>query len=105
MIGIGQYWIEEAAHTADVALAVRDNYQNQGVGYQLFSYITYLARKQGLLGFTASILMENDPMLRLCRKMGFSIEKTGSMGVYDLKMLFRAEAHPEILDKRAVLEK
>jgi GNAT superfamily N-acetyltransferase len=104
VIGIGQYWIEEAAHTADVALAVRDDYQNQGVGYQLFSYITYLARKQGLLGFSASILMENDPMLRLCRKMGFSIEKTGSMGVYDLKMMFRADTPPAV-DKRADLEK
>jgi acyl-CoA hydrolase/GNAT superfamily N-acetyltransferase len=104
VIGIGQYWIEEAAHTADVALAVRDDYQNQGVGYQLFSYITYLAKKQGLLGFTASILMENDPMLRLCRKMGFFIEKTGSMGVYDLKMMFRAETPPGTIDKRAALE-
>ena len=65
--------LRQAAHTADVALAVRDDYQNKGVGYQLFSYITYLAKKQGLLGFTASILMENDPMLHLCRKMGFHI--------------------------------
>jgi GNAT superfamily N-acetyltransferase len=105
VIGIGQYWIEEVAHTADVALAVRDDYQNHGVGYQLFSYITYLAKKQGLLGFSASILMENDPMLRLCRKMGFFIEKTGSMGVYDLKMMFRAETPPGTIDKRAALEK
>jgi hypothetical protein len=49
--------------------------------------------------------MENDPMLRLCRKMGFSIEKTGSMGVYDLKMMFRAETLPGTIDKRAALEK
>ncbi len=103
VIGIGQYWIEENAHTADVALAIRDDYQNKGVGYQLFSYITYLAKKQGLLGFTASILMENDPMLRLCRKMGFHIEKTGSAGVYDLKMAFRADTPLETVDKRTAV--
>jgi GNAT superfamily N-acetyltransferase len=103
VIGIGQYWIEESAHTADVALAIRDDYQNKGIGYQLFSYITYLAKKQGLLGFTASILMENDPMLHLCRKMGFYIEKTGSAGVYDLKMSFRADTPLGTIDKRAAL--
>jgi GNAT superfamily N-acetyltransferase len=103
IIGIGQYWIEEAIHTADIALAVRDDYQNKGVGYQLFSYITFLAKKQGLLGFTGSVLMENDPMLRLCRKMGFHIEKTGSAGVYDLKMTFRADTPLGTLDKRAAL--
>ena len=89
VIGIGQYWIQEMTHMADVALAVRDDYQNKGVGTELFSYITSLAKRQGLFGFTATILMDNLPMLRLCRKMGFDIEKTGSSGVYDLKMIFR----------------
>lgn len=89
VIGIGQYWIQETLHMADIAFAVRDGYQNRGVGMELFSYITYLAKKQGLLGFTADVLMENQPMLHLCRKMGFDIEETGAMGVYNLKMMFR----------------
>ena len=42
-------------------------------------------------------------MLRLCRKMGFHIEKTGSAGVYDLKMAFRADAPLETVDKRSAL--
>ncbi|MGZ3513720.1 MAG: GNAT family N-acetyltransferase [Thermodesulfobacteriota bacterium] len=88
IIGIGQYWIQENTHTADIAFAVRDDYQNKGVGTELFSYITYLAKRQGLLGFTANILMDNRAMLHLTRKMGFEIEKTGSAGVYDLKMRF-----------------
>jgi RimJ/RimL family protein N-acetyltransferase len=56
---------------------------------ELFSYLTYLAKKQGLLGFTAEVLMDNQPMLHLCRKMGFDIEETGAAGVYSLKMMFR----------------
>ncbi len=92
IIGIGQYWIQENAHTADIALAVRDDYQNKGVGAELFSYITYLAKKQGLLGFTANILMDNRPMLHLTRKMGFQIEKTGTAGVYDMKMRFTSSS-------------
>jgi GNAT superfamily N-acetyltransferase len=100
IIGIGQYWIQETTHSADIALAVRDDYQKKGVGFELFSYITYLAKRQGLLGFTGSVLMDNDPMLRLCRKMGFYIEKTGSAGVYDLKMMFRGDTPSGAIDKR-----
>ncbi len=89
VIGIGQYWIEDTLHTAGLAFAVRDEYQNSGVCMELFSYLTYLAKRQGLLGFTAEILMDNKPMLHLCRKMGFDIEQTVSSGVYNLKMMFR----------------
>jgi GNAT superfamily N-acetyltransferase len=74
---------------ADVAFAVMDNYHNKGIGTELFSYLTFLAKKQGLLGFTAEVLMDNRPMLHLCQKMGFDMEKTGDHGVYELKMMFR----------------
>ncbi len=89
IIGIGQYWKKEETHTAEVAFAVRDDYQDKGVGMELFSYLTYLARKEGLLGFTAEVLMDNRPMLHLCRKMGFDIERTGASGIYNLNMTFR----------------
>ena len=48
-----------------------------------------LAKKRGLLGFTAEVLMDNRPMLHLCRKMRFDMEQTGASGVYNLKMMFR----------------
>jgi GNAT superfamily N-acetyltransferase len=91
MIGIGQYWKKEETHTAEVAFAVRDDYHDKGVGMELFSYLTYLAKKEGLLGFTAEVLMDNRPMLHLCRKMGFDIEKTGASGIYNLNMTFKAK--------------
>jgi GNAT superfamily N-acetyltransferase len=89
VVGIAQYWIEETLHMADIAFAVRDEYQNRGVGMELFSYLTSLAKKRGLLGFTAEVLMDNRPMLHLCRKMRFDMEQTGASGVYNLKMMFR----------------
>jgi acyl-CoA hydrolase/RimJ/RimL family protein N-acetyltransferase len=87
--GLGQYSINEAAHTAEVAFVVTDDYQKKGIGTELLSYLTYLAQKQGLLGFTAEVLMENQPMLHLFDKAGFDIEKKGAAGVYELKMEFR----------------
>jgi len=89
VVGVGQYGIDEATHTAEVGFAVRDTYQNQGIGTELLSYLTYLAKKQGLLGFNAEVLLENRPMLHLFEKMGFDIKKRREEGVYELEMTFR----------------
>jgi ribosomal protein S18 acetylase RimI-like enzyme len=88
IIGLGQYELNRDMHTAEAALVVKDRCQNQGVGSELLSYLTYLARKQGLLGFTAEVLVENKPMLRLFETMGFEIEKRREEGVYEMHMGF-----------------
>lgn len=89
IIGIGQFGINQAIHTAEVGFAVRDDHQNKGIGAELLSYLTYLAKKQGLLGFCAEVLVENRPMLHLFEKMGFEIKKRREEGVYELEMTFR----------------
>jgi RimJ/RimL family protein N-acetyltransferase len=89
VIGVGQYALDETAHAAEVGFAVRDDYQNKGIGSELLSYLTLLAKKQGLLGFFAEVLVENRAMLHLFDKMGFAIEKRREEGVYELKMVFR----------------
>ena len=89
VVGIGQYSINEGTHTADVAFAVRDDYQGQGIGGVLLKYLTYLAKKRGLLGFTADVLFDNRPMLHLFHSMDFDITSRISGGVYELTMRFR----------------
>jgi RimJ/RimL family protein N-acetyltransferase len=86
---VGQYGIDEKSHTAEVAFAVRDDQQNKGIGQEMLSYLTYLAKREGLLGFTAEVLVDNRPMLHVFEKGGFDIMKKNDAGVYDLKMAFR----------------
>jgi acyl-CoA hydrolase/GNAT superfamily N-acetyltransferase len=88
LAGLGQYTIDEARHVADIAFVVTDRYQNQGIGTELLSYLIQLARRQGLLGFTAEVLVENEPMLHLFEKL-LDVEKTVDSGVYYLKMGFK----------------
>lgn len=95
VVGVGQYGIDEATHTAEVAVVVKDDYQNKGIGTELLAYLTYLAKKQGLLGFTAEVLTENKPMLHLFEKMGFDIETRSAEGVYELNMAFREVLYRE----------
>ena len=89
VVGVGQYGIDANSHTAEVALVVRDDYQGKGIGTAVLSYLTELAQKEGLLGFTAEVLIENVPMMRLFEKMGFDIQRRTAEGVIELRMAFR----------------
>jgi ribosomal protein S18 acetylase RimI-like enzyme len=71
-----------------VALAVKDEYQSKGIGTELLSYLGYIAMREGLLGFTATVLAENVPMLHLFEKSGFEVEKRNTAGVYELAITF-----------------
>ncbi len=89
LAGMGQYLINEDSHTAELAFVINDQYQNLGIGKEILLYLALLAKNHGLLGFTAEVLLENAPMLRLFESMGFDIEKHRSEGIYNLKMTFR----------------
>ena len=88
VVGVGQYAIHKDSHTAEVAFAVRDNYQNHGIGQELLSYLTNLAKKEGLLAFTAEVLAENRQMLHVFQKGGFNINMRRDDSTYELKMDF-----------------
>jgi acyl-CoA hydrolase/GNAT superfamily N-acetyltransferase len=89
IVGIGQYFISQNNHFAEVAFVARDDYQGKGIGRELLTYLTYLAKREGLLGFTAEVLMENRPMLHLFETMGFDLQRQSEQGVYELEMVFR----------------
>ncbi len=87
--GLGQYGLNSDTCTADVALVVRDDCQKKGVAGELLSHLTYLAKRQGILGFTAEVLVGNEPVFRIFKKMGFDVSKTRAEGVYEMLAMFR----------------
>lgn len=87
--GVGQYRGHKESHTAEIAVMVKDEYQNQGIGTELLEQLTFIARKQGLLGFSAEVLKENRVMMHLFEKMGFTIEKEVLPDAYTLRLGFR----------------
>jgi len=88
LVGVGQYGIHEETHTAEVAFVVRDDYQGKGIGTELLAYLTFLARRQGLLGFSAEVLPENKPMLHVFEKMGFNVDRRSDPSLYELRLAF-----------------
>ncbi|MFW6150126.1 MAG: GNAT family N-acetyltransferase [Chloroflexota bacterium] len=95
VFGVGQYGIDESTHTAEVALVVRDDMHDRGIGRELLSYLIYLGKRHGLLAFTAEVLAENAPMLHLFEDMGFYIEPRGPEGVHRAKLAMREEGNRE----------
>jgi RimJ/RimL family protein N-acetyltransferase len=93
-VGVGRYYIYPDRQSAEIAFAVRDDYQKKGIGQELLSYLTYLARRQGLLGFTAEVLADNEPMLHVFEKGGFEMQRHTIAGVVELKMMFKQAASP-----------
>ncbi len=88
VLGLAQYSINEKDLFADVAFLVRDDYQGHGIGELLFLYLTYIAKRAGLHGFTAEVLVDNKPMLNLFEKLATKIEKKRVSDVYLLTIYF-----------------
>ncbi len=87
--GLGQYGMNSDTYTADVALVVRDDYQRMGLAGELLAYLTYIAKRHGLLGFTAEVLAGNEPVFRLFKSMGFDVSRRNESGVYEMKAMFK----------------
>jgi GNAT superfamily N-acetyltransferase len=69
IIGGGRYVLVQPG-TAEVAFAVVDQYQGQGVGAALMRHLATIARDAGIEQFVAEVLPENAPMLKLFEKCG-----------------------------------
>ena len=85
VVGIGQYGIGQDVHSAEVAFAVRDKEQKQGIGSELLNYLIFLGKRNGLLAFVAEVLYENRPMLTIFERVGFKVVSSGE-GLYYLKL-------------------
>jgi acyl-CoA hydrolase/GNAT superfamily N-acetyltransferase len=87
-VGMGQILKDKDGGMGEVAFAVRDDYHNNGIGTALLRYLTELARREQMQGFTAEVLVENKPMIRVFEKMGFDMQKRVEDGVYEIVMRF-----------------
>ncbi len=89
IVGVGRYGLDENTNSAEVAFVVRDEWQRKGIGTELLKYLTTIAKKRGLYGFTADVFADNKPMLSLFKKMDYVLEKESAGGACHLRMHFK----------------
>ncbi|MDP1569906.1 MAG: GNAT family N-acetyltransferase [Vicinamibacterales bacterium] len=73
IIAVGRLTRPNAAGDAEVALLVSDAYQGQGLGKELMRRLEVHARRIGVRRIVGEILSENDSMLAVARRTGFTV--------------------------------
>ena len=70
--GGGRYIVDKPGR-AELAFAVVDQYQGQGIGAALLRHLALIAHEAGLHELTAEVLPENTAMLKVFEKSGFPL--------------------------------
>jgi len=88
IIAIGRYYLDELTNRAEVAFVIHDQWQNRHIGSFLFKYLAALAKRSGIAGFTAEVLLENRRMQAIFNNSTFKVESQREEDVYRFKIEF-----------------
>ena len=88
IVGASCYYVDAATQYADVAYMVDPSWQGKGLGQALQLKTTAYAVKKGIRGFTADVLTENAPMLKVLAKGPYEMTKRIDSGAYEVRMTF-----------------
>ena len=78
IVAIGSYADEENGY-AEVAFVVREDFQGKGISSHMLIQLETIARENGFIGFTATVLKDNKPMIHVFKKRYPNLKET-SMG-------------------------
>ncbi len=85
LIAAGTFYRDERhPDAAEVAFLVEDAQQSRGLGSILLEHLTAAARERGIREFTAEVLTENRPMIKVFLDAGYAVSRHLSSGVVDL---------------------
>jgi acyl-CoA synthetase (NDP forming)/GNAT superfamily N-acetyltransferase len=85
IVGAGSYHADPThPQRAEVAFAVQDDQQGRGLGSILLEHLAAAAQERGVTQFTAEVLSENRPMMRVFLDAGYAVTREYSSGVVDL---------------------
>lgn len=80
---------DERTNYGDVAFLIQEGYQGIGIGSYLLNLLISLAREQGVKGFSAEVLADNHPMIKVFEKANLTLDARLENGIYKLKMHFK----------------
>jgi len=69
----------------EFAILIRSDFKHKGLGRDLMTLMIEHAADSGLKSVIATVLIENTPMLNLCRQLGFKVKHVGS-GEYEVTL-------------------
>jgi len=88
IVAVGGYYLDPRTNRAEVAFVVRDDWHNRGIGKFMLRFLTSVARRNGIGGFTAETLYENKAMQTVFNKSGLKVRSKLDGGVYSYVLDF-----------------
>ena len=74
-LGVAHFFADPDKLRAEYAVAVRSDWKGRGLGFALMTRLIEIARQRGIGKLTGEVLLENEPMLQMCRELGFGITR------------------------------
>jgi len=74
ILGVGRLTKIHGSNDAEVAVVVSDQWQGRGLGKELLARLAIVGAEEKLSRLMASILPDNRDMMRICEKLGFSLQ-------------------------------
>lgn len=75
IIGVGRLYRVPGTSYARFAMIIIDRYHHLGLGTELLKHLIGIARQEKITMIDARILSENVGMIKLCRRLGFTISQ------------------------------
>jgi acetyltransferase len=72
-LGVVRYAADPDLRRAEYAIALRSDWKGKGLGYMMMNRLVEVARERGIGEITGEVLRENEPMLQMCRELGFAL--------------------------------
>ena len=82
IIGVARYYLHEESNRAEIAFVVRDTWQNMGIGSFLYRHLASIAGRNGIAGFSAKVLRENQRMQTIFNHSGHAVTTSFEQGIY-----------------------
>ncbi len=75
IIGVGRYVVDADAVSCEFALVIADAWQGRGIGRRMLEKLIAVAGARGLKTMFGEVLSTNQSMLKLARRLGFTIAR------------------------------
>ena len=95
-VGVARYVKDESKpDEAEFAIVLADAWQRRGLGRRLLASLIDVAKRDGVRRLVGTTLSDNEGMLRLARRLGFSLARNrGSASITDVSLeLARMDAN------------
>ncbi len=75
LVGVAEYEVVDDPASAEIALAVADDFHHRGVGTLLLAHLVHTARANGVAVFTADVLADNHLIHKVLADLGLRVTR------------------------------